>query len=136
MAAPPAAGLTLIAMAVAAAALGRERLGHLSRPIVAVAGRLGIPRPAPPKPRGRPIELIARDAYRLGRQFRHLPPGVSFARFEARRLAYDEVLAEACLALGVEHLLGVLPPGTDLDRERQRVEVLLDRAGLSLDDSL
>jgi hypothetical protein len=59
-----------------------------------------------------------------------VPAGLSFARFEGVRLAYDQVLAEACRALGIEHLLGVLGPGVDLDLERERVEAALDRAGL------
>ncbi len=75
------------------------------------------------------------DARRLSFRFRTVPPDASFARFEGRRRAYDAVLGEACGALGVEHLLAVLVPGPDLDRERLRVESALVRAGLLLDDS-
>jgi len=43
------------------------------------------------------------------------------------------VLGEACSALGYTQLLGVLPPGPELDHERERVEKLLSRAGLVLE---
>jgi hypothetical protein len=45
------------------------------------------------------------------------------------------VLAEACLALGVDHLLGVLAPGPELDAERQRVELRLSGYGLLRDNA-
>jgi hypothetical protein len=96
--------------------------------------RIEVARAGPPPPAGRPIEAIARDAQRLGLAFRYAPPTLSFARFEGMRRAYDSVLAEACRALDLAHLLAVLPPGPELDRERQRVESLLDWAGLRLDD--
>lgn len=99
-----------------------------------VVDRVEKARSGPPVPSGRPIEDIARDAHRLGIAFRYAPPTLSFARFEGARRAYDIVLAEACRALDVAHLLEVLPPGPDLDRERQRVEALLDWAGLRIDD--
>ena len=83
----------------------------------------------------RPIEVIAQDARRLGRRFRQPPRGVSFAKFEGTRRAYDKVLAEGCAALGIEHLLDVLPPGVELDAERRRVEWRLYTAGLDLDDA-
>jgi hypothetical protein len=89
------------------------------------------PRPSP----NRPIETIARDARRLGRSYRYPPRGRSFARFEGTRWAYDKVLAEGCRALGIVHLLDVLPPGGELDAERERVEYLLGQAGLRLDDA-
>ena len=93
------------------------------------------PARVPDRPR-RPIELIARDAQRLGLGFRHVQQGgVSFAQFEGRRRAYDLVLAEACASLSVEHLLAVLPPGVELDAERRRVERVLEQAGLRLDDA-
>jgi hypothetical protein len=123
---------------IGATALGRERIGRLWRLVGRLADRVVAGaralRPGEPHPAGRPIELIAHDAQRLGPRFRHARPGVSFARFEAGRQAYDGVLVEACRALGVEHLLLAIPPGPDLDAERLRVEALLERAGLRLDD--
>ena len=50
------------------------------------------------------------------------------------RRAYDGALAEGCDALGLAHLLGVLEAGEELDRERTRVEQLLHRWGLALDE--
>ena len=57
---------------------------------------------------------------------------VSFAQLEGNRMAYDRVLVEACTALGVDHLIEVLPPGPELDGERRRVELVLDAWGLGL----
>lgn len=89
----------------------------------------------PRRPPNRPIETIAREARRLGRSYRYPPRGRSFARFEGTRWAYDKVLAEGCAALGIVHLLDVLPPGAELDAERERVVYLLDQAGMRLDDA-
>jgi len=127
----------LLALLVTAPVLGPDRLCRLFR----WAGRATrtcwarLPHREEPLPGGRPIELIAHDAQRLGPRFRNLPARVSFARFEAGRRAYDAVLAEACRALEVEHLLLVIPPGPELDAERCRVERLLARSGLRLDDA-
>jgi hypothetical protein len=92
-------------------------------------------RDAPLQPMGRPLERIAQDVRRLATRFHHPPPGASFAKLEGARRAYDHVLAEACEALQVEHLLGVLPPGDELEVERVRVEGLLWLAGLRIDDT-
>jgi hypothetical protein len=147
MASPVVAGVLLCTPAVAAVALGPRStrcfrwlvarivlpvLRFLLRPLIAWWRRRRV---VPERPLGRPIELIARDAQRLGRRFRSEPPRDSFARSEGARRAYDAVLAEACRTLGVEHLLQVLPPGPDLDIERLRVEAVLDRYGLRLDDA-
>jgi hypothetical protein len=91
-------------------------------------------RSADPVPVGRPIEAIAHDAHRLGRQLQHADDGRSAARINAIRSAYDDVLAEGCAALGVSHLLGVLTDGAELDHERRRVEVVLAGAGMVLAD--
>ena len=130
----PIAGLAFLAALVVASVMGPRWVARCWFALVAAARRLPrVPRRV--EPAGRPIELIARDVHRLGGRFRCAPVGVSFARFEGRRLAYDRVLVEACDALGIEHLLRVLPPGVELDSERQRVEDSLDRAGLRLDGS-
>lgn len=91
-------------------------------------------RPPDPEPVGRPIEAIAHDAHRLGRQLQHADDGRSAARISAIRSAYDDVLAEGCAALGLPHLLGVLAEGLELDHERRRVEVVLAGAGMVLAD--
>jgi hypothetical protein len=72
---------------------------------------------------------------RLGRQVRHPDDGRSAARLTALLRSYDAVLGEACSALGYTQLLGVLPPGPELDHERERVEKLLSRAGLVLEET-
>ncbi len=83
-----------------------------------------------PEPDVRPIEAIAADLHRLGRRFHTLDPRTSFAKVEAVRGAYDRTLAECCTALGITHLLGVLPAGPELDVERERVEDQLAGCGV------
>jgi hypothetical protein len=83
-----------------------------------------------PEPEGRPIEAIAADLHRLGRRFHTLDPRTSFAKVEAVRGAYDRTLAECCTALGITHLLAVLPAGPELDVERERVEEQLAGCGV------
>jgi len=108
------------------------RVGHA---FLGASRRAGIVSEVPPEPGGRPIEVIAHEARRLGHRYRLTRQGVSYAKSEAVRRAYDGVLAEGCDALGVAHLLGVLAPGDDLDTERTRVERLLHIWGLGLDDA-
>jgi hypothetical protein len=54
----------------------------------------------------------------------------------ARRLglsgAYDDVLSDACRALGVPDTLSELPPGLERDSERLHVEQELEEVGLRL----
>lgn len=90
------------------------------------------PRRSRPAPQGRPIEQIAQHARRLWRQSRLPERGRSRAKQVAISRAYDDVLAEGCEALGFPHLLRVLPPGHEHDVERDRVEDLLEEAGLRL----
>lgn len=80
-------------------------------------------------PLHRPIEQVGPDVRRLHEAFHR--GEMRFAKYEGCRLAYDAVLAEAADILEIEHLLAVLPPGDDRDRERERIEHLLDQAGLS-----
>jgi hypothetical protein len=107
---------------------------YVARTLRGPHGRLKR-RGAPLQPVGRPLEIVAADARRLAARFHNPPPGTSFAKLEGARRAYEHVLAEACAALGVEHLLGVLPPGDELDVERVRVEGLLWLAGLRIDET-
>ncbi len=94
--------------------------------------RLGLRAPVP-EPGCRPVEVIAADVRRLARRFRSPAEGARFAKVEGYRRAYDAVLVEACDVLDVANLVGVLPPGSELDRERSRVEEALDAAGLSVE---
>jgi hypothetical protein len=87
---------------------------------------------AAPEPKTRPFEVVAAHARRLYARFHQAAEGRSYAKLEAIRRAYDEVLAEGCAQLGIEHLLDVLPPGEELDVERTRVEQRLELVGLDL----
>lgn len=128
----PALSAVLLLGVLVAGILGRERLARIRRALVRTTDRLRGALPSTPQATGRPIEDIARDAHRIGARFHGLPARHSFAQLEGRRMAYDRVLVEASTALGVEHLLEVLPPGPELDSERRRVESVLDAAGLGL----
>jgi hypothetical protein len=113
----------------------RRPLVRAVRAMTRGAARIGVLPSAPPPAPRRPIEVIAREARRLGHLYRVTRQGVSYAKFEAVRRAYDGVLGEGCDALGVAHLLTVLPPGEELDAERARVEQVLNLWGLDLDDA-
>jgi hypothetical protein len=79
-------------------------------------------------PMHRPIEQVGADLRRLHAAFHR--GGMRFAKYEGCRQAYDRVLAEAADMMGTSHLLSLLPPGDELDRERARVERLLRDHGL------
>ena len=81
----------------------------------------------------RPIELVAADLRRLGRQRLGIAMR-SQVWFTAVHRAYDDRLCVACGQLGIEQHLGELT-GIDLDLERVRVEGLLLAAGLAFRDS-
>ncbi len=81
-------------------------------------------------PLHRPIEQVGPDVRRLHRAFHR--GGMRFAKYEGCRLAYDGVLAEAAEILEITHLLDVLPPGSERDVERERIEHVLEQAGLRL----
>ncbi len=88
--------------------------------------------PPPEPPAGRPIERIASDVRRVRHEFCRPAPGMPMARRVAISRAYDDLLVAACRALDVPDTLTGLPPGTDRDAERLRVEHELTRAGLRL----
>lgn len=79
-------------------------------------------------PLHRPIEQVGADLNRLHATFHR--GGMRFAKYEGCRQAYDRVLAEAADMAGITHLLDLLGPGSELDRERERVELLLRHHGL------
>lgn len=87
-----------------------------------------VRRPGPPPLDRRPLERIAADARRISASYHR--GGMRFAQYEGRRQAFDKVLAEAAAAVRIDHLLGVLPPGVELDAERARVEAALIEAGV------
>ena len=79
-------------------------------------------------PLRRPVEQVCADLHRIHAAFH--AGGMRFAKYEGCRQAYDRVLAEAADMMGTSHLLSLLPPGDELDRERARVEMLLRDHGL------
>jgi hypothetical protein len=79
-------------------------------------------------PLRRPVEQVSADLRRIHAAFHG--GGMRFAKYEGCRQAYDRVLAEAADMMGTSHLLSLLPPGDELDRERVRVEMLLRDHGL------
>lgn len=125
-------GITVTMAAAFAAVIYWHRLVAFGR---AAGHRLHLLRQPAPLPVGRPIEEIAADVGRLRVLLRHIPPETPEAKREGWRRAYDDVLAEGCVALGVENLLASTPAGAERDAERLRVEHLLGKAGLgTLDD--
>ena len=116
---------------VALAALRGELREWRSYRAVARRLRLIGRRPDPDAevlPLRRPIEQVAADLRRLHSSFHR--EGLRFAKYEGCRQAYDRVLAEAADMVEMAHLMEVLPPGAERDGERERVELLLEEAGL------
>lgn len=112
-------------------ALGGRPLGEWRATRALLGLRARVRRTARPAvvPLHRPIEQVGPDVRRLHRAFHR--GGMRFAKYEGCRLAYDGVLAEAAGILEITHLLDVLPPGSERDHERERIEGLLEQAGLS-----
>jgi hypothetical protein len=105
----------------------RRLLGRLERALP--GGRGGSAEPEP-EPKHQPIEEVAADLRRLGRQ--RLGVGASSAFWHAAvTRAYDERLRMACRCLEVPEHLDELE-GIDLEIERIRVEGELIEAGLVL----
>lgn len=86
---------------------------------------------SPTTPAGPPIERLARDLARLRAATLSPAPDSSHVRRVATLAAYDDALAQACVALDLPDTISELPFGTDRDAERLRVEVLLETAGLT-----
>ena len=86
--------------------------------------------PEPPRPAGAPIEQIAADLRRIQREIQQAPPDMPAARRRGWLRAYDDVLVDACRALGEAERIYSLPEGPPRALERERVERLLLRAGL------
>jgi hypothetical protein len=111
------------------------RAGRLLRARAEQVRRLRCTVPADVQVRPvRPFELVVGDARRVAARLQDCR-GLSFAKQEALRCVYDRVLGEMCDALGVDHLLGVLPTGDELDAERARTENVLWLAGVRLGDA-
>lgn len=112
-----------------AALRGDLREGRSYRAGARLVRRIGRRHDAEVVPlRRRPIEQVGADLRRLHAAFHR--GGMRFAKYEGCRQAYDRVLAEAADMVEMTHLMEVLPPGAERDRERERVELLLEEAGL------
>jgi hypothetical protein len=85
-----------------------------------------------PEPLRRPLEFVAADVRRLGRQIALVPAGAPMARRRALAAAYDDVLIEAALLLDVPHDLPASPAGPTRDAERLRLLAALEGAGLAV----
>ena len=118
--------VTLVLGAAVGGVLYQHEVARLAR---RVAHRF---RPPPEPPAGLPIERIARDARRLRAELIATPPGTSMVHRAGVQQAYDEVLAEACWALGVPDTLAGVRAGTEREAERLLVEHRLAQAGLDL----
>ncbi len=83
--------------------------------------------------KGVPIERVAADIRRL-RALVSLESERSAVQQLGARMAYDQVLVQACQMLGLEHGLDDSIAGMDREIERLRVEAALENAGLVLID--
>ena len=83
--------------------------------------------------RGAPLEQLAADLRRL-RNAVGTDAHRSAAHQLGTRLAYDQVLTQACSMLQIEHELTSETSGMERDIERFRIEAELERAGVMVTD--
>jgi hypothetical protein len=83
-----------------------------------------------PEPQRRPLQVVAADVRRLGRQIPLVPPGAPVPR--ALVVAYEEVLIEAAVLLDVPNDLRTAPAGPVRDAARLRLLAELEEAGLAV----
>lgn len=121
--------IALVTLMLGAVVGGVLYLDELSARLRRLAHRV---RPPPEPPEGLPIERIARDARRLRAELDRPGREIPMARRTGMWQAYDDLLAEACRALGVPDTLTDLPAGTEREAERWIVEDRLVAAGLRL----
>jgi len=119
-------GVPLIARAVQDLRSGRsnEQLGRGQRSRAAGAGA------AAPHLRGLSIERLAGDLRRLRRAV-STDQQRSATHQLANRVAYDQLLMQACEMLAVPHDLDKTTAGPERDIDRIRVEAELERAGIA-----
>jgi hypothetical protein len=80
----------------------------------------------------RPIQVVAADVRRLGRQIALVPSGAPMARRRALTAAYEDVLIEAAVLLNVPSDLPTTPVGPHRDAARRRLLADLEEAGLAV----
>ncbi|MEV0677697.1 hypothetical protein AB0I60_14355 [Actinosynnema sp. NPDC050436] len=125
MASTPSANLALFAVA----ALAPSAICWAALRVPRLVRRLRRP---PVVARALPVERLAADLRRVHRALADVRPGTPYARRAGARQAYDDLLAQACAAVGVAHRLDDVPEGLDREIERLRVEESLRRAGLAI----
>ena len=120
-------GVPVIARAVQDLRLGQwdELLGRGGPAQAAGAGSVA------PHLRGIPIEQLSADLRRL-RMAVATDQQRSATHQLANRVAYDQLLMQACEMLAVPHDLDKTTAGHERDIERIRVEAELERAGIVL----
>ncbi|WP_457206828.1 hypothetical protein [Nocardioides sp. P5_C9_2] len=89
-------------------------------------------RPRAPIPAGRPLERVVADLHRIRAEVLAPVPGASKVRRDATLAAYDDVLAEACRALGLSDDLTAVPAGPEREAERLHTEWRLEQAGVPI----
>jgi hypothetical protein len=85
-----------------------------------------------PEPERRPLQVVAADVRRLGRQVALVPAGAPMARRRALTAAYEDVLLEAALLLDIPNDLRTAPLGPARDAARLRLLAGLEVAGLAV----
>jgi hypothetical protein len=103
--------------------------GPIVRLVSRAVTRLRAVRP-PVRLAGPPLERIAADIRRIAHGIETMPPHAPLARRHGALLAYDDALAAACRALGVEERLTTMPLGPARHAERLRIECELQYEGL------
>jgi hypothetical protein len=99
------------------------------RRVLRAVGRLRPVAPPPVEVAGPPLEQIAADIRRIAAGIERLPTNAPIARRRAALLAYDDSLAAACRALGIEQRLTALSMGPARQAERLRLECELQYEG-------
>jgi hypothetical protein len=85
-----------------------------------------------PESMRRPLQVVAADVRRLGRQITLVPAGAPMARRRALAAAYDDVLLEAAVLLDVPTDLDAARVGPARDAARLRLLAELEEAGLAV----
>jgi hypothetical protein len=118
--------VTAVAAVVIAGLLYGPALLRRSRPW---AVRFGLVEPPPPvlPPR---VDRLARDLLRIRSDLETLDPRTPVARRRGVLAAYDDALADACRAMGLDDLLHDVPDGLEREVARLEVEEQLVAAGL------
>jgi hypothetical protein len=85
-----------------------------------------------PESMHRPLQVVAADVRRLGRQIALVPAGAPMARRRALAAAYEDVLIEAAVLLDVPNDVRTTPAGPARDAARMRLLADLEAAGLAV----